>query len=39
MDAKDVSPPFIIWQRKFYPPVQATWSQQGGIEGIWSAQK
>jgi len=39
MDTKDVSPPFVIWQRKFYPPVQATWSQQGGIEGIWSARK
>ena len=39
MDTKDVSPPFVIWQRKFYPSVQATRSQQGGIEGIWSAQK
>jgi hypothetical protein len=39
MDTKDVSTPFVIWQRKLYSPVQATWSQQGGIEGIWSAQK
>ena len=39
MDTKDVCSPFIIWQRKFYPSVQATRSQQRGVEGVRPAQK
>ena len=39
MDTKDVSSPFIVWQREFYPPVQATWTHQGGIKSIRSAQR